>query len=125
MWRWRDAAGHLHYSNVQEKTPSSAVKLDNKIGVITMRDLETSEAAEAPVTKPAAPRTEYAPAGPGEVVFVNPRGKLIQFCIQGACVAPRPYLYIGSTGKSVVFHDEPTWLRNAMIQLEERTWPVE
>jgi hypothetical protein len=34
MWRWRDAAGRMHYSNVPEKAPSGAARIDKGIGYV-------------------------------------------------------------------------------------------
>jgi hypothetical protein len=35
VWRWRDAAGQLHYSNVRGRVPDSAERVQRSIGVLT------------------------------------------------------------------------------------------
>src|SRR6516165_3737980 len=34
LWRWRDAAGRLHYSNVPDHAPSGAAQIGGGIGVL-------------------------------------------------------------------------------------------
>ena len=52
MWRWRDAGGSLHYSNVQANVPPGAVPVRTRLG--------TLQGTPAPV--PTAPKSDAAPA---------------------------------------------------------------
>jgi hypothetical protein len=71
VWRWRDANGQLHYSNIEERIPAYAELVKTQIG-------HASVPAAAPVSKDRAivtpaPSTEVrresspwsVPAGPG------------------------------------------------------------
>jgi hypothetical protein len=59
LWRWRDAAGRLHYSNVEGEVPPGAELIDG----------DTSDAQESSVDPAPAPEPRRAPrrqALPGE-----------------------------------------------------------
>ena len=51
VWRWRDAGGQLHYSNVAEHVPAYAEPVTTQLGHVTM-----------PAAEPARPREAVKPA---------------------------------------------------------------
>ena len=56
VWRWRDASGHLHYSNVAEHVPSWAEPVTTQLGHVSMPER---------AVEPASPREEGKPSGSG------------------------------------------------------------
>ena len=79
MWRWRDATGHLHYSNVQANAPADAVSVRTKLGTME-GNVAPAPVAEKPTgTRAARSRTPAVerPAWMQEV---------------GGCTSPYPYL---------------------------------
>lgn len=59
VWRWRDAKGQLHYSNIEEKVPASAEVVRTQIGQVTGPALVPEPSApHEDVTPPETPRRE-------------------------------------------------------------------
>ncbi len=44
MWRWRDASGGLHYSNIRAHAPGNAERVEGRIG--ELRGIEQAPAAK-------------------------------------------------------------------------------
>ena len=55
VWRWEDAAGRLHYSNVRAHVPSYAEPLRGSIGIVHMpavAPMAPAETIRVPMTEP-------------------------------------------------------------------------
>jgi len=60
-WRWRDAAGRLHYSNIVSEVPAGAVELD-------VKDEPPGEWRIETILPPLPPRENRLPVMAGEDV---------------------------------------------------------
>lgn len=125
MWKWRDARGRLHYSNVQESAPPQARKVAREIGLIGGEIIGPAATFEHPGEAPAAPtvpsptqrqrsRTEQL-AGIARYADVTPFGP--------TCGSPwlvgQPLCPAYQADDAVAAQ---LWLYNAQTQLLMRRW---
>jgi hypothetical protein len=79
VWRWQDAAGRLHYSNVPERVPPYAEPVRTTIGRLALPPIEAREVrpAEAPRLEPERAVRERRPDRHGH--FLPPGYPVILF----------------------------------------------
>ena len=59
IWRWRDAAGRLHYSNVRENVPAGAETLGTRPGRPAQDPSGETAHPESDVPRPGGPRANH------------------------------------------------------------------
>jgi len=122
MWKWRDARGRLHYSNVQDEVPQGAETVTKTIGIVEPEPAATEGPSGADLARIERIRTERAIRR--QLTEIDDYKKMIRAQQYWRLLALYPNSWILSdwmvTDRWMALERTQEWLNRALDQLDRR-----